>query len=122
MYKSLPKFFLGLSLGIASLAVTGSLSGCHNGTDAAAIPDNSGPDPADANMAPVSGAQAPAPAQGRVLGIRSASTPQQNSEEYAQQTAPPPQNEAYTAAQTAQPQDQTPDQGYDYNAPQQNDD
>ena len=94
MYKLLPKFFLGMSLGLASLAATVTLSGCHKAVEPAAIPDNSGPDPSDANMAPVDGSQpqaAPAPQPaGRVLGIRSQSTPQQNSEQYAPQSAPPP--------------------------------
>ncbi|HXP10508.1 MAG TPA: hypothetical protein VN828_18545, partial [Acidobacteriaceae bacterium] len=114
MYKSFPKIFLGLALGTASLA-TVTLSGCHKDVEPASIPDNSGPDPADANMAPVSGNQ-PAPAQqpARVLGIRSQSTPEQSSEQYSQ---PTPQNEAITAAQTAQPSDQNYDQNYDYNAP-----
>src|ERR1700761_4754221 len=87
MYKSFPKIFLGLALGTASLA-TVTLSGCHKDVEPASIPDNSGPDPADANMAPVSGNQ-PAPAQqpapARVLGIRSQSTPEQSSEQYPQQ-------------------------------------
>ena len=117
MYKSFPKFFLGLALATASLAATVTLSGCHKGVEPAAIPDNSGPDPSDANMAPVSGTQpAPAPQPARVLGIRSQSTPEQSSEQYPQQPAPT-QNEAITAAQTAQPSDQNYDQNYDYNAP-----
>ncbi len=119
MYKSAPRFFLGLSLGIASLAGAVAISGCTQEVEPAAIPDNNGPDPADANMAPVGNSQpqaapAPQPAQGRVLTTRSQAQPQQSSEQYAPQAAPL-QNEAYTAAQTAQPGDTYDD--YDYNAP-----
>src|SRR5271155_3693811 len=100
MYKLAPRFFLGLSLGVASLAGAVAISGCHKGVEPAAIPDNSGPDPTDANMAPVDGTQpqptpAPQPAPGRVLSSRSQAQPQQSAEQYTPQAAPPPQNEAY---------------------------
>jgi WXXGXW repeat (2 copies) len=108
MYKQAPRFLLGLSLGFFSLVG----AGCHrdlNATGLAATPDNSGPDPAAANMAPVNNSQpaaAPAPAtQGAVLGIRSqAPAPQQSYEQYPpQQAAPPPpdQDQDYQDAQTA---------------------
>jgi hypothetical protein len=111
MQKISTRFLIGLSLGIATLAATAGISGCHSVTPPASIPNNSGPDPADANMAPVDGSQQAAPAPARVLGIRSQAQPQQSAEQYAPQAAPPP-NEAIAAAQTAQP-----DQNYDYNAP-----
>ena len=92
MHKLVPRFFLGLSLAI--LALIGAV-GCHRvDPDAAQVADNAGPDPADANMAPVGNSQpqpaaAPAPpAQGRVLGIRSQAQPQQSAEQYAPQPAP----------------------------------
>ncbi len=106
MYKLVPRFLLGLSLCFLTLAGT---TGCHSGPDAAAVADNSGPDPADANMAPVDNSQpqsavAPAPAQGQVLGARYQAQPQQSAEQYApqaapQQTAPPDQDQAYQDAQ-----------------------
>src|SRR5580700_1757897 len=117
MYKIGPRFLLGLSLGIFTLA---GLSGCHRGTNAAedsVVANNSGPDPADANMAPVDNSQtqsAAAPAaQGAVLGFRSQSQPQQDTEQYTsgpqepapQQAAPPPpsgQDQAFQDAQTAE--------------------
>ena len=111
MYKQAPRVLLGLSLGFLSLVG----AGCHrdlNATGLAATPDNSGPDPAAANMAPVNNNQpaAPAPpAQGAVLGIRSQAPPQQSYEQYPpqqyppQETAPPPsdQDQTYQDAQTA---------------------
>jgi hypothetical protein len=111
MDKLSPRFLLGLSLGIATLAGAAAFSGCHKADDLAPAntADNAGPDPADANMASPDGSQPAAPA--RVLGIRSQSQPQQSAEQYVPQAAPPP-NEAISAAQTAQP-----DQDYDYNAP-----
>src|ERR1700760_1715537 len=104
MHKLAPRFFLGLSLGIVTLA---GVTGCHkdpNAVDTAPVADNSGPDPADANMAPVDGTQvqpatAPAPAApARVLGFRAQAQPTQSAEQYApppqqqpqQQVAPPP--------------------------------
>ncbi len=100
MYKSGPQFFLGLTLGFVTLV---GATGCHrdpNFVDSASAPDNSGPDPADANMAPVDNSQpalapasapaaAPAPPpQGRVLAIRSEAQPQQTAESYAPQYPP----------------------------------
>jgi hypothetical protein len=119
MYKFAPRLFLGLSLGIVSLAGAVVITGCHNGAQTAATPDNSGPDPADANTAQVGNpddqsapAPAPAPAPGRVQGQRSAYTPGQTPEQYAQQN---PQQSAPAPVYQQQP-DQT-DQGYDYNSP-----
>src|SRR5271168_3890207 len=103
MHKFVPRFLLGLSLGILTLV---GATGCNRESDAAPAADNSGPDPADANMAPVDNSQpqptvAPAPAQGQVLGVRSQAQPQQSAEQYAPpQAAPPP------------PTDQTQDQAY----------
>ena len=71
MYKALPKHLLALSMTTASLFGAVTLSGCHKGVDAStATPDNSGTDPADANLAPVDNSQpqqtaaAPAPSAG----------------------------------------------------------
>src|SRR5271170_8300768 len=96
MHKLVPKFFLGLSLGIVTLV---GVTGCHkdpNATDESAIADNSGPDPADANMAPVDNSQpqsAAAPAQplpqGQVLSARSQAQPEQSAEQYPQEPPPP---------------------------------
>jgi WXXGXW repeat (2 copies) len=105
MYKFAPRLLLGFSIGLAAFAGAVAISGCHQApNDAASVPDNSGPDPADANMAPVDNSQpqqAAAPA--RVLGIRSqAPAPQQNSEQYAPQQAAPPPDQSYPADQSAQ--------------------
>ena len=72
MYKLVSRFLLGLSLCFLTLAGT---TGCHGGPDAASVVNNSGPDPADANMAPVDNSQpqpavAPAPSQEQVLAAR----------------------------------------------------
>jgi hypothetical protein len=97
------------------------------------VPDNSGPDPANANMAPVANNQpqpaaAPVPRRA-VLGVRYQAQPQQSYEQYPQQqypsqqyppqqypqqqyppqeTAPPPpdQDQAYQDAQTAEQLDE----------------
>src|SRR5271170_1866645 len=115
MQRLVPRFLLGLSLGLTLAGV----AGCHRDPGAAnaeAVADNSGPDPADANMAPVDHSQTPpAPAaQGAVLGFRSQSQPQQSAEQFAagaqepapQQASPPAplpdQDQAYQDAQTAE--------------------
>lgn len=92
MNKLVPRFLLGLSLGVFTLV---GAAGCHSDTgavNAAAVPDNSGPDPANANLAPIDNNQP---------------QPQQVAQSYApqyppQQTAPPPsdQDQAYQDAQT----------------------
>src|SRR5882762_6302802 len=87
------------------------------------VPDNSGPDPANVNMAPVANNQpqpaaAPAP-KSAVLGVRYQVQPQQSAEQYPpqqyppqqyppQETAPPPpdQDQAYQDAQTAEQLDE----------------
>ena len=123
MDSSGPRLFLGLSLGFLTLV---GAAGCHrdpNYAEAASAPNNSGPDPADANMAPVANNQplpaaAPAP-KSAVLGIRAQAQPQQSAEQYPpqqyppqqyppQETAPPPpdQDQAYQDAQTAEQLDQ----------------
>src|ERR1700753_343505 len=111
MHNLVPRFLLGLSLGALTLV---GAAGCHREEPSATnVADNSGPDPADANLAPVDNSQpqsTAAPAPARVLGIRSQAQPQQNAELYAQvppqqpapqQTAPPPpdQDQAYQDAQ-----------------------
>src|SRR5438270_11971924 len=127
-----PRYFLGLSLGLLMLLPA---AGCHrdlNAAQATSASDNSGPDPADANLAPVPNhqplpASAPATqraAQGAVLGVRYQAQPQQSYEQYppqqlpAQQTyppqqypqqtapAPPDQDQAYEDAQTAEQLDE----------------
>ncbi len=83
MYQFVPRFLLGFSLAIFAFA---GISGCHRvDPDATPIADNSGPDPADANLAPVDTTQpqpasAPAsvPAQGRVLPARAQAQPVAN--------------------------------------------
>jgi hypothetical protein len=51
------KFLLGFAVGISSLAAITGLAGCHKAPDAPVAASDSGPDPADANMAPVNGSQ-----------------------------------------------------------------
>lgn len=107
MNKLIPRLLLGLSLGVLTLV---GAAGCHNDTgavNAATVPDNSGPDPADANMAPVDNNQPQPAPQGAVLGIRYQAQPQQVAASYApqyppQEAAPPPpdQDQAYQDAQT----------------------
>ena len=109
MHKLIPRFLFGLSVSI--LMVVGA-AGCHQEQPASAtVADNSGPDPADVNLAPVDNSQPQQPVQGQVLGIRSQAQPQQSVEQYPsqsgpqepqQQAAPPPldQDQAYQDAQT----------------------
>ncbi len=124
---------LTLSIGLAITLGAAGLSGCHRAIPPAAIPDNSGPDPADVNQAPVNGSepQAPTPAAvaapGRVLGVRSEAAPRQAQGQYA---SPPDQNQPYPqqnyspqqqqdSPQQGYPSDQnySNDQNYQYNAP-----
>jgi hypothetical protein len=114
-----PRYFLGLSLGLLMLLPA---TGCHrdlNAAQTASAANNSGPDPADANLAPVPNNNQPRPAsapqtQGAVLGVRYQAQPQQSYEQYppqqypSQQTAPPPsdQDQAYQDAQTAEQLDE----------------
>ena len=80
MHNFVPRFLLGLSLGALTLV---GAAGCHREEAVVtAAADNSGPDPANANMAPVDNnqLQSAAPAQGQVLGIRSQAQPQQSAE------------------------------------------
>jgi hypothetical protein len=107
MLNFVPRFLLGLSLGALTLV---GAAGCHREeASAAAVADNSGPDPADANMAPVDNSQpqqsATVPAQGAVLGIRSQPPSPQSAELYAPQGAP------QQPQQTASPQSDQ-DQAY----------
>ena len=115
MRKLGPRFLLGFSL---SLSVIVGAAGCHRDTstvDTAAAPDNSGPDPADVNLAPVDNSQpatAPASApQRRVLGTSSQAQPQQSAESYAPQYPPQTTPEQYPTQQTAAP---PPDQDQAY--------
>jgi hypothetical protein len=102
MYKFAPRFLLGFSIGLAALAGAAGISGCHSASTTAATPDNSGADPADANMAPVDNSQPQQAApQARVLGVSSQAPPQQSSEQYSQEQAPPP-DQSYPADQDAQ--------------------
>src|ERR1700712_1072458 len=89
MDRSGSRFFLGLLLGFLTLI---GAAGCHrdpNYAEAASAPSNSGPDPADANMAPVANNQplpVPAPApRSAVLGIRAQAKPQQSAAQYPPQ-------------------------------------
>src|SRR5260370_22704649 len=90
-----PRFFLGLSLGFLTLV---GAAGCHrdpNFAEAASAPDNSGPDPADANLAPVANNQpqpaAAPPPKTAVLGVRYQAPPQQRAQQYPPPQHPPPQ-------------------------------
>ena len=115
MYKLGPRFLLGFSLAIVTVV---GAAGCHReDPDAAAVADNSGPDPADANLAPVNNNQpeqaaAAAPAQGQVLGIRSQAVPQMSAVQYPpQQAGPPPPQDQDEAYQDAQAYDQLDQEG-----------
>src|SRR5438874_2472630 len=95
MDKLGPRFLLSFSLGLLVLA---GAAGCHrdlNAAQAAPAADNSGPDPADANLAPVANNQprpSSAPAtQGAVLGVRYQAQSQQSYEQYPPQQYPPQQ-------------------------------
>jgi WXXGXW repeat (2 copies) len=118
MDKLGPRFFLGLSLGFLTLIGTTSCHRDPNFANASSAPDNSGPDPADSNLAPVPNNQplsaaAPVPAsKSAVLGIRAQAQPQQSAEQYPpqqyppQQTALPDQDQAFQDAQAAEQLDQ----------------
>ena len=99
------KYVLTLAIGIATFAGIASIAGCHKAPDAAVATNDSGTDPADANMAPVDGTQQPVAtpvrqaAPARVLSARQQNESQQSAEEYPQtgaQTEPPadPQSQA----------------------------
>jgi len=83
MNKFAPRFLLGFCIGLATFVGAVGITACHQATQAASAPDNSGPDPADANMAPVDNSQ-PQPAGGGVSGV-SAPAPAQPSEATAMQ-------------------------------------
>jgi WXXGXW repeat (2 copies) len=91
------KCVLPVAIGIATLAGIATISGCRTSSDTTATADNSGPDPSDANMAPVTGSQqaayqtqqpATTAAPARVLASRQQNESQQSAEEYAQNPAP----------------------------------
>jgi hypothetical protein len=88
------KYILTFAIGIATFAGIASITGCHKAPDADVATNDSGPDPADANMAPVNGPQqqTAAPVQRaaptRVLAARQQNESQQRAEEYAQTGAP----------------------------------
>src|SRR5580698_4620590 len=97
---------LGLAIGLTSIAVAIGITGCHKSPDTTVVAAQSGADPADANLAPVTAnpaqqaAYASAPAKpARVLGQRIQNESQQSAEEYPQTGAPQPQTD-----QSAQPQ------------------
>ena len=125
MYTFRPRVLFSLSLGFAALIGTAAISGCHKATSdnipPALIPDNSGPDPADANMAPVDSNQPPPAAPARVLGVRSPAAPRQTQEQYPQQNQD--QNQQDQQQYAPPPLDQNQDQNYGndpnyaYNAP-----
>jgi hypothetical protein len=112
------RYVLIFAIGIASLAGITSITGCHKAPDADIAANDSGPDPADANMAPVNGTQqqAAAPVQravpARVLPARQENESQQRAEEYPQTGT---QADAPTDQQQPQPstQDPTYDQNYE---------
>jgi hypothetical protein len=96
--------WLGVAVGIAMVAGMAGFSGCHKQALAGQTANDSGPDPADANMAPVDGSNpaqaavqppAQAPAQGQPIQNES----QQQAAQYqqngaAQPAAQPDQSEA----------------------------
>jgi hypothetical protein len=106
---------IGIALGTAlSVGVTG----CHKTPDVTAATDaanQNGPDPAAANLAPVTASQPIAAGQpARVLGQRDQSQPQQQGEDYAQQ--PPAPIERQTPDQYAASPDQSAGQMTDAEA------
>ena len=85
------KYVLTFAIGIATFAGIASITGCHKAPDADVATNDSGPDPADANMAPTDGTQQQpvatpvrqtAPA--RVLSARQQNESQQSAEDYPQ--------------------------------------
>jgi hypothetical protein len=75
----------------AALGLTLAAAGCHKTPPDAAADAQSGPDPADVNMAPVETAAATQPTgiqPARVLGQRAQNDTQQSAEDYSQQAAP----------------------------------
>src|SRR5580704_3921465 len=112
------KYVLTFAMGLATLTGIATLTGCHNSAGADIAANDSGPDPADANMAPVDGSQQPAAAPvqqaapARVLPARQQNESQQRAEEYAQTGT---QAGAPTDPQQPQPanQDDTYDQNYE---------
>ncbi|ODU55345.1 MAG: hypothetical protein ABT04_01025 [Granulicella sp. SCN 62-9] len=101
---------LGSVIGIAIFAGMANIAGCHRQAFAGQTVNDTGPDPADANMAPVDGSQQPAaaPAQGQNTQNESLQRADEYKRTGAQAGAPPPDE------QNAQ-QDQTSDQNYDPN-------
>ncbi len=114
--RSNKRYTLIFALGIGTLSGIVSITGCHKAPDAALAANDSGSDPADANMAPVDGTQqqAAAPVQrtasARVLPVRQQNESQQQAEEYPQTGT---QAEAPGYAQQPQPADQGTYQGTD---------
>jgi WXXGXW repeat (2 copies) len=115
--RSIKRYVLTFAIGIATLTGIASITGCHKAPDADVATNDSGPDPADANMAPVDGnqQQAAAPVQrtapARVLPARLQNESQQSAEEYAQNGN---QADAPVGSQQTQPnQDDTYDQNYE---------
>lgn len=104
---------LGSVIGIAIFAGMANIAGCHRQAFAGQTVNDTGPDPADANMAPVddSQQQAAAPAQGQNTQNES----QQRADEYkrtgAQAGAPPPDQQNAQQDQNYDP-NQANDQTY----------
>ncbi len=108
---------LGLVVCIAMFAGIADIAGCHRQANAGQTANDSGPDPADANMAPPDDSQQPYAAQATTqaqapAGQNVQNESEQRADEYrrtgAQAGAPPPDQ------QSAQ-QDQNYDQNYDPN-------
>ena len=108
----LRKHVFPLAIGIATLTGMTTITGCHSTPGSTIATDNSGPDPSDANMAPVDGSQqaaysvqrpAATPASpSRVLSSRQQNESQQSAEEYAQNppVATSQQDQSYSTQDT----------------------
>ncbi len=103
------KYLLGLAIGFATIATVTGITGCHKAPGTTTAVDNSGADPANANLAPVdpnqpqqlAAASVPAqPARARVLDQRLQNESQQSAEEYPQTGA----SQQPQADQSTQPQ------------------
>src|SRR6185437_15612454 len=104
--RSAQNRWLGLAVGIAMIAGVAGFTGCHRQAVAGEITSNAGPDPADANLAPVDGndpsqAAVQPPSQGQPIQNES----QQQAAQYQQNGAaqqPAQQNQSYADQQNDQ--------------------
>jgi hypothetical protein len=112
--KSRKRYALIFAIGIGTVTGVASIAGCHKVPDATVAANDSGPDPANANMAPINSTQQQAAAPvyrttaAHALPARQENESQQSAEEYPQ-TTPQAQAPAYPQ----QPQSSNPDDTYD---------